>query len=139
MKKKIIARHQLIPVFVVAMPLFANCPKPLGSRYSLPPVPVASRGAAARFYGHETDLSHNLHHHIKKFHQVQVRFLLSFSKRRPLQRCVSMPQTDMLLIQSQLSDLWIVLLHMRNSEYSSNHLVPFPPRKVNRSAREGSA
>ena len=47
-------------------------------------------------------------------------FFFSLSKRRPLQRCVSMPQTDMCWSTHTYQICFqIVPLHMRNSEYSS--------------------
>jgi len=67
---------------------------------------------------------------------AQALFSLFFPKRRPLQRCVSMLQTD---CRASNRDGQILgsFMHMRNSEYSSNNLPSLS--QVNRSAREGVA
>ena len=133
MKQNRIARHLTIPVSAVAV--FLGAIRSERSSTSGHVVDFRSKWLPTGARQAKTAIRVTTSKSLKS----SDRILISFFKRRPLQRCVSMPQTDMLLIQSRLSGLRIVILHMRNSEYSSNHLVPFPPGKVNWSAREGLA
>ena len=69
----------------------------------------------------------------KNYSRSSSSFLL---KRRPHQRCVSMPQTDSCRFGDDYQIFRSSQLHMRNSEYSSNHLRPWAC-PGDRSAREG--